>query len=146
MLSRLIRRYRISKLYKRYLENKYDVVDGDLPPHHKSIRVSQIDHKFFEEKKAIMNWSLFAFRKHWTALKIWWLVGHWHRKEVKLQNWVKYNTSAMLYGRNVVGNYDRSIMTGDNKLQSRVDAFYVKFDNAMKKIRRDQIRHGLRKP
>ncbi|WDS62160.1 hypothetical protein [Pseudomonas phage D6] len=122
------------------------MLDGGLPPYHKDVRVSQIDHKFFEEKKAIMEWSLFAFGKHWAALRTGLLESHWQRKEAKLKNWIKYNTSAMLYGRHVVGNYDREIMTGDNKLQYRVDAFYEKFDTAMKKIRTVRIRHGLRKP
>jgi len=146
MLNRLIRRYRISKRYKQYLAEKATIADGDDSYDYRKLAYARIDREFFEDKKEIINRSAFPVGRYWNAIKCNWIERRWLRKERKLQDWVKYNTSAMLYSRNVVGSFDPDIMVGDNTLQNRVNAFYDKFDKAQEYVKRTRIRAGLRKP
>jgi hypothetical protein len=133
MLKTLIQRRRISALHERFLLAKEEI-RSTYCGERLRLALSMTDDKFYNDKREILEWSPYAFMKHWHLFKLRIREKYWVWRSNKLHDWVKYNTSGLLYGRTVHSNNYNGVVTGDHDVQRKVDAFYVKYDKAIAAI------------
>jgi hypothetical protein len=95
------------------------------------LALSMTDDKFYEDKRAILEWSPYAFAKHWRLFKLRMREKYWVRREKRLHDWVKYNTQGLIYGRTVHSGCFNSVT---HDIQQKVTAFYADYDKAMADI------------